>query len=166
MRLPVLAITILFLFPLNLILAQELSFEEYNPQSTLVVPGELILRAKFPFIDVHGHQRNMPDQDLGPVIAAMDTLNMGIMVNLSGRSGEQLKKSVKNISDHYPNRFVVFANVDFEGVGKENWTEMIKDFYLPFHDRVEHVVDNAERAKGERLLGVDPAWYHLNNSSH
>ena len=123
MRLPVLAITILFLFPLNLILAQELSFEEYNPQSTLVVPGELILRAKFPFIDVHGHQRNMPDQDLGPVIAAMDTLNMGIMVNLSGRSGEQLKKSVKNISDHYPNRFVVFANVDFEGVGKENWTE-------------------------------------------
>ena len=123
MRIAVLAIAATFLFPLNLILAQTLSFEEYNPQSTLVVPGEPILRAKFPFIDVHGHQRNMPDQDLGPVIAAMDTLNMGIMVNLSGRSGEQLKNSVKNIKDHYPNRFVVFANVDFEGVGKENWTE-------------------------------------------
>lgn len=123
MRIAALAIVATFLFPFNLILAQELSFEEYNPQSTLVVPGEPILRAKFPFIDVHGHQRNMPDQDLGPVIAAMDTLNMGIMVNLSGRSGDQLKKSVKNIKDNYPNRFVVFANVDFEGVGKENWTE-------------------------------------------
>ncbi len=52
------------------------------------------------------------------------------------------------------------ANVEKEfddiAIGKENWTEMIKDFYIPFHERVEHVVDNAERAKGERLLGVDP----------
>jgi len=45
------------------------------------------------------------------------------MVNLSGRSGEQLIKSVNNIKDHYPNRFVVFANIDFQGVGTENWTE-------------------------------------------
>lgn len=107
--------------------SQELSFEEYNPKSTLVVPGELILKAKYPFIDIHGHQRNMPDQDLSPVIAAMDTLNLAIMINLSGRSGESLKKSVKNVADHYPNRFVVFANVDFEGVGSPNWTENAVD---------------------------------------
>ena len=103
--------------------AQELSFEEYNPTSTLVVPENPVIRAKFPFIDVHGHQYRMPEQDLQPVVAAMDTLNMGIMVNLSGRSGDQLIKSVQNIKDHYPNRFVVFANIDFEGVGTANWTE-------------------------------------------
>jgi DNA topoisomerase-1 len=40
--------------------------------------------------------------------------------------------------------------------GKEDWTEMIKEFYGTFHDSVEHVSENAERAKGERLLGVDP----------
>jgi len=103
--------------------SQELSFEEYNPESTLVVPGKPILRAKYPFIDIHGHQRNMPDQNLSPVISAMDSLNLAIMINLSGRSGEQLKKSVKNVAEHYPNRFVVFANVDFENVGSPNWTE-------------------------------------------
>jgi len=103
--------------------AQDLTFEEYNPTSTLVVPGEPVLKAKFPFIDVHGHQYRMPEQDLAPVVAAMDTLNMGIMVNLSGRSGEDLKKSVKNIADNYPNRFVVFANIDFDGVGTPGWTE-------------------------------------------
>lgn len=102
--------------------AQDLTFEEYNPTSTLVVPGDVVNKAKFPFIDVHGHQYRMPNQDLAPVIAAMDTLNMGIMVNLSGRSGESLKKSVKNIADHYPNRFVVFANIDFDGVGSTGWT--------------------------------------------
>jgi len=57
------------------------------------------------------------------VVEAMDTLNLAIMINLSGRSGEQLQQSVKNIADHYPNRFVVFANVDFENVGSPNWTE-------------------------------------------
>lgn len=105
------------------VFAQDLSFEEYNPTSTLVVPKHLIKKAKFPFIDVHGHQYRMPEQDLAPVIAAMDTLNMGIMVNLSGRSGEQLQQSVKNIADHYPNRFVVFANINFDGVGGDDWTE-------------------------------------------
>ena len=103
--------------------AQDLTFEEYNPTSTLVVPGAIVNKAKFPFIDVHGHQYRMPNQDLAPVIAAMDTLNMGIMVNLSGRSGDDLQKSVKNIADHYPNRFVVFANINFEGVGSVGWTE-------------------------------------------
>ncbi len=103
--------------------AQDLSFEEYNPISTLVVPGEIIKKAKFPFIDVHGHQYRMPNQNLAPVIAAMDTLNMGIMVNLSGRTGDDLIKSVSNIATNYPNRFVVFANINFEGAGAEGWTE-------------------------------------------
>ena len=52
------------------------------------------------------------------------------------------------------------ANVEKEfddiASGKGNWTEMIKEFYQPFHDKVEDVLDNADRAKGERLLGVDP----------
>jgi len=105
--------------------AQELTFEEYNPTPTLVVPKNTILKAKFPFIDVHGHQYRMPEQDLAPVIAAMDTLNLQVMVNLSGRSGKDLQKSVKNIADHYPNRFVVFANINFEGAGAEGWIEKI-----------------------------------------
>ncbi len=40
--------------------------------------------------------------------------------------------------------------------GKEDWIAMIKDFYKNFHVVVEDVAENAERAKGERLLGVDP----------
>ena len=103
--------------------AQDLTFEEYNPTATLIVPGKIIKKAKFPFIDVHGHQFRMPTQDLSLVIAAMDTLNMNIMVNLSGRSGKKLQKALKNVADHYPNRFVVFANIDFDGVGTSGWAE-------------------------------------------
>lgn len=110
------------LLPLSVV-GQDLTFEEYNPTSTLVVPGKVIKKAKFPFIDVHGHQYRMPTQDLAPVIAAMDTLNMAIMVNLSGRTGAQLQQSVNNIATNFPDRFVVFANINFEGAGAEGWIE-------------------------------------------
>ena len=116
-------ISLAFLLVSTTLLAQDLTFEEYNPKSTLVVPGKIIKKAKFKFIDVHGHQYRMPEQDLTPVVAAMDTLNMGIMVNLSGRSGKDLQKSVENIATNFPNRFVVFANVNFDGVGKKDWAE-------------------------------------------
>ncbi len=103
--------------------AQEMDFEEYNPTSTLVVPGKEITKAKFPFIDVHSHQFRMATQDLSDLIEDMDEMNMAIMVNLSGGSGDKIKNIVANINEHYPNRFVVFANVDFNGVGSEDWTE-------------------------------------------
>ena len=103
--------------------AQEMGFEEYNPKSTLVVEGEEITRAKFPFIDVHSHQRNMDASALTGLLVDMDKLNEGIMVNLSGGSGESLNKKIESIKKNYPNRFVVFANVDFDGVGKEGWSE-------------------------------------------
>ncbi|MEA1785349.1 amidohydrolase family protein [Arenibacter sp. GZD96] len=101
--------------------AQEMSFEDYNPKSTLVVPAHEVKKAKFPFIDVHSHQRNMGSQDLSQLISDMDKLNMGIMVNLSGGSGEAIKSAVQNISQNYPSRFVVFANVQFNGAGGAQW---------------------------------------------
>jgi predicted TIM-barrel fold metal-dependent hydrolase len=103
--------------------AQEMDFEEYNPTSTLVVPGKEITKAKFPFIDVHSHQFRMATQDLSELIKDMDQMNMAIMVNLSGGSGDNIKNILSNINEHYPNRFVVFANVDFDGVGGPDWTE-------------------------------------------
>ena len=114
---------IIVLFSTIVASSQDLSFEEYNPKSTLVVPGKVINRAKFPFIDVHGHQYRMATQDMSPVVAAMDTLNLQTMVNLSGGTGDNLKACIKNAQDNFPGRFVVFCNVDFEGVGGEGWTE-------------------------------------------
>eukprot|EP01093_Parvamoeba_rugata_P007606 TRINITY_DN222_c0_g1_i6.p1 TRINITY_DN222_c0_g1~~TRINITY_DN222_c0_g1_i6.p1 ORF type:complete len:367 (-),score=80.23 TRINITY_DN222_c0_g1_i6:2534-3634(-) len=105
------------------IIAQEMGFEEYNPTSTLVVPGSEITKAKFPFIDVHSHQRDMSVEALNGLIGHMDAMNEAIMVNLSGRSGEGLKEKIDNIKKSYPNRFVVFANVDFEGAKDLAWGE-------------------------------------------
>lgn len=41
--------------------------------------------------------------------------------------------------------------------GREKWNKMIETFYQPFHQSVEHTMEHAGRAKGERELGPDPA---------
>jgi DNA topoisomerase-1 len=51
------------------------------------------------------------------------------------------------------------ANIEEEfdeiAEGKMKWSTMVSDFYGPFHSGVEHTLENAERAVGERLLGTD-----------
>lgn len=119
----VLTIGIFFSMLVSCQSTEKMDFEKYNPVSTLVVSEHKVTRAKFPFIDVHNHQFNMPNMDLGTLIKEMDKLNMGVMVNLSGQSGENIKKSAANIKANYPKRFIVFANVDFRKVGEAGWGE-------------------------------------------
>ncbi|TNE49225.1 MAG: type I DNA topoisomerase [Bacteroidetes bacterium] len=40
--------------------------------------------------------------------------------------------------------------------GKKDWSNMIDQFYKPFHQTVEKTLAEAERASGERILGNDP----------
>lgn len=40
--------------------------------------------------------------------------------------------------------------------GGKDWTKMMSKFYHPFHDLVGKTIKDADRATGERLLGIDP----------
>lgn len=120
--------------------SETMSFEEYEPRSMLVVPEHPLTRAKYPFVDVHNHQNDMAPAKLKELVADMDKLNMAVMVNLSGRGfrrvqkpdgtttfglddSEQLKMAVENAKATAPGRFVVFTNIDFNGIGEPGWTE-------------------------------------------
>src|SRR5258708_36772147 len=98
-------------------LDMKMDFEEYDPPSSLVVEEHRLTRSKFPFIDIHNHQGNMNTSDFKDLIASMDKLNMAVMNNLSGRgfpfSGDHLEKSLENIKNRYPKRFILFTKVDF-----------------------------------------------------
>lgn len=94
----------------------QITFEEYEPKSTLVVPTHLVPRSRFPFIDVHSHQWNPTPASAADLVREMDAMNMGVMVNLSGRSGPDLVANLKALRGEHPNRFIVFANVDFSTI--------------------------------------------------
>ncbi|MEJ7737774.1 MAG: amidohydrolase family protein [Chitinophagaceae bacterium] len=102
--------------------SDKMDFEKYNPINTLVVPEHKPTKSKFPFVDVHNHQR-MATQDLSTLVKDMDKMNMAVMVNLSGQGGDQLNQSIKNIKTHYPKRFILFANIDFSRIGEDGWIE-------------------------------------------
>ena len=98
-----------------------MDIEEYSPKSTLIVPETSIKRAKFPFIDVHNHQFDMPLKDLSKLTAEMDSLNIAFMINLSGFRGLYLKQSLKNVKENAPTRFGLFVNIDFETIDEADF---------------------------------------------
>ncbi|MDR9416368.1 MAG: amidohydrolase family protein [Gracilimonas sp.] len=119
--------TLLLFLWTSALFAQEpdttMTFEEYEPKSTLVVPGEEITSAKFPLVDIHSHLWRMASMDLKKTAREMDSLNMKVLINLSGRSGETLKAMVEAAEEQAPGRFIVFANIDFNGIDEPGWTE-------------------------------------------
>ena len=120
-----------------------MDIEEYSPKSSLVVEENPRNSAKFPFVDVHSHQWKMPVMDFTNLIAEMDSLNMGYMINLSGSgfaafAGNQklmditLTESLENVKKQgVSNRFGVFVNVDFDKIDDKDFAknnvEIIKD---------------------------------------
>ncbi|WP_207420402.1 type I DNA topoisomerase [Desertivirga brevis] len=61
----------------------------------------------------------------------------------------------KGIVDYH---FTASVEKQFDEIahGLKEWTEMLKSFYSPFHQEVETTIQTAEKARGERDLGVDP----------
>ncbi|MGB3563396.1 MAG: amidohydrolase family protein [Thermoanaerobaculia bacterium] len=177
---------VLTLLPLATIAQEMPPFHEYDPPSTLVVPGHPTTRAKYPFVDVHNHQFRMSEQDLSDLTTEMDKLNMAVMVNLSGRGfrrienedgstryelleNENLKRAVDNASENAPGRFIVFTNVDFNGIDEPGWTErtlagLEKDVGYGAHGLkiYKSLGLTAKDSKGERIPvddpRLDPIW--------
>ena len=100
-----------------------ISFEDYNPKSTLIVSSNEIKRSKYPFIDIHNHQFDMPVKDLSDLVSEMDSLNMAFMVNLSGFRGQYLKMCLDNIKKNAPERLGVFVNLNWENIDSDTFLE-------------------------------------------
>jgi predicted TIM-barrel fold metal-dependent hydrolase len=92
---------------------------EYRPRSTLVVPAHEVPRAKFPVVDFHGHPGNLASPEtLREVVAAMDRLNIQVMVQANPSSGERLTAQIEAVREAgYADRFVFFASLDLRNVG-------------------------------------------------
>lgn len=75
--------------------------------------------------------------------------NIGMMVN---------DFLVSNFSEILDFNFTASVEKDFDEIaeGKANWTDMLKQFYKPFHEKVEASLASKEYVKPERALGTDP----------
>jgi predicted TIM-barrel fold metal-dependent hydrolase len=100
----------------------DLGIRQYKPSSTLVVPAHPVPRARYPVIDVHSHHWNLTPERYAQVVRDMDALNLRVLVNLSGGSGESLKRVLATIAGSpAPDRMVVFATPDFGDIATPGW---------------------------------------------
>ena len=65
---------------------------------------------------------------------------------------------INNFNEILDYGFTAKVEQDFDDIanGSEKWKETLKHFYDNFHPKIEDVEEHADRATGERLLGVDP----------
>lgn len=65
---------------------------------------------------------------------------------------------VEHFKDIVDFNFTASVEKEFDEIaqGMKQWTNMLHAFYKPFHEEVQVTLDTADRANGERLLGVDP----------
>lgn len=108
------------------------TIEEYQPKSTLVTPEHKPQRARYPFVDIHSHHWSPTPEYVDKLVKEMDTINLRVLVNLSGGTGESLKKTLAVMKGRYPNRFVVFANLSYDdlntpGYGKRAAARLEQD---------------------------------------
>ena len=92
------------------------NIEEYDPKPMLVVEKHHVPRAKFPFVDIHTHHRDVSGSALDGLIRDMDQLNMRIMVNspVSGSFGPATKKLIDGMRAHpQRKRFATMTNINY-----------------------------------------------------
>ncbi|MBL7137289.1 MAG: type I DNA topoisomerase [Bacteroidales bacterium] len=88
-------------------------------------------------------------EKIGSEKAKLFPTDVGSLVN------QFLLQHFMNIMDY---NFTASVEEEFDEIaeGKLVWNAMIKDFYGPFHTRIEQTLEGTRKVSGEKLLGTDP----------
>jgi len=125
-----------------------LLLKDFDPRPMLHVPAHEVPRAKFPVIDVHNHVNdaagihgeNVPPEE---VVKIMDAANVKKIVILTGLWGEKLQGVLDKMVKGHPDRFMVFAQIDYSKIDDANFAE----------EMVQQLDDSVRRgARGLKVL--------------
>ena len=147
------------------------NIREYKPRSTLVVPAHPVPRPKFPAIDFHGHPPALTSADaINRVGAAMDSLNLRVMVSANGSSGDRLTQQLAAIgASKYKDRFVFFTGLSLRDVGPGSGAKIAAQLEADVKAGAAGIGEinkgfglYAQKADGSRLKlddpELDPVW--------
>jgi hypothetical protein len=141
------------------------NIREYKPRSTLVVPQHQVPRAKFPVVDFHGHPPNVDTPEgVNQLIETMNPLNLQVMVNANGTSGERLARALAAIrGSKDKERMVVFTQLNLRDVGPGSGQKIaqqleadIKAGALGLGEIMKSFGLTIKKADGSRLKLDDP----------
>ncbi|MGH9675754.1 MAG: hypothetical protein ACRD36_01520, partial [Candidatus Acidiferrum sp.] len=105
-----------------------LLLKDFAPRPLVHLPVHEVPRARFYAIDVHNHVNDaggihgeeIPAVD---VVKIMDHANVKRIVILTGMWGEKLQGVLDKMVKPYPDRFLVFAQMDWSKINDPNFSE-------------------------------------------
>lgn len=110
------------------------------------------IRRTYNILTLHGNAiaEKTSEENTGAEKSKLFPTDLGMVVT------DFLKLHFSAVMDY---RFTAKIESEFDEIanGKKEWSHMLGEFYTPFHELVETTMETAERASGERDLGIDPA---------
>jgi predicted TIM-barrel fold metal-dependent hydrolase len=109
-----------------------LLLRDFDPRPMLHVEAHEVPHAKFPVIDMHNHVNDaggIHGEEIPPaeVVKTMDRANVRKIVILTGMWGDRLQAVLDKMVKPYPNRFVVFTQMDWSKIDNPNFSsEMVQ----------------------------------------
>jgi predicted TIM-barrel fold metal-dependent hydrolase len=103
----------------------EISLADYRPRPALRVPQTRVERPAVRAVDAHNHLGRWLTEwvrpgggwmveDVGALLALMDSLDLDAIVNLDGRWGAELEANLDRYDRAHPGRFLTFCHVDWD----------------------------------------------------
>lgn len=139
-----------------------LLLRNFNPRTQLHSKSNIVNKARDYVIDIHSHINDAEGihshQDPKGVLALMDRANVRTVYILTGLWGEKLQRVIDEMVKPYPERFVVFTQIDWSLVDTPNFVghtlvqlqdsmrrgarglKILKDFGLSFRHKTGELV--------------------------
>ena len=130
------------------------ALDEFRPQSMLRLRQVGVDKARYPVVDVHthfGYRLKGSQERLDEFVRVMDRNGIAVCVSLDGRLPDTLPEHQQALDKKHEGRFVVFANIDWQGDGQADdpasWDCQRDDF-------VRRTVKNLEAARQQGASGL------------
>ncbi len=108
---------------------QDLLLRDFEPRPAMTRVETVVAQARYPVVDAHNHLgqlipdakfagkwASLPVEDL---VAELDRSGVRAVVDLDGNFGDILRRELARYAERYPDRFVVFAGLDYDAFGRE-----------------------------------------------
>lgn len=99
----------------------DLLLRDFAPRPALRVPVTAVERPRYPVVDAHAHlgptpfAGSWPDRPVDELLGELDAAGVEMVVDLDGFWGDRLCAEIARYVEPHPDRFVVFAGIDYEG---------------------------------------------------
>ncbi len=133
---------------------RDLPLAEFRPVPKLRGKATDLRRARFPVVDVHTHFRYRLRHDpaqLDAFVELMDRNRIAVCVSLDGRLDGALREHMEYLWGKYRVRFCIFANIDWQGAGREDRPET---WACHQPDFARHTIEQLKSAAEAGISGV------------